>query len=90
MIKLENLRNLRLAAHEKQEIMALKIGVTAQTYCKWENFRSEPNATQLYTISKILGVKIENLFNSEIEETENKKNMRKSLMNLHIIMNKME
>lgn len=90
MIKLRNLRRLRLAANEKQEIMAIKIGVTAQTFCKWENFRSEPNASQLYTISKILGVRIEELFDNKIEETTNKREMRKALMKLHIVMNKME
>ena len=40
----------------KQEETAELVGVTVQTYSKWENGKTEPKASQVARLSKILGV----------------------------------
>ena len=50
------IRNARLKKNLKQENAAKLVGVTVQTYSKWENGKTEPKASQIAKLSEILGV----------------------------------
>jgi len=54
---LENvLREAREALHLKQTEVADYVGVTTQTYLKWENGKNEPKASHLKKLTEILKV----------------------------------
>ena len=54
---LENvLREAREALHLKQAEVAEYVGVTTQTYLKWENGKNEPKASHLKKLTEILKV----------------------------------
>lgn len=54
---LENvLREAREAQHLKQAEVADYVGVTTQTYLKWENGKNEPKASHLKKLTEILKV----------------------------------
>lgn len=50
------IKDRRIALNLKQEDVADKVGVTVQTYGKWENDKTEPKASQVAALSKILRV----------------------------------
>ncbi len=50
------IKKARLKKNLKQEDAAKLAGVTVQTYSKWENGKTEPKASQVGKLSKILGV----------------------------------
>ncbi len=50
------LRIARTRLRMKQEEVAEKVKVSKQTYLKWENGSTEPKASQVYLLSKILDV----------------------------------
>lgn len=50
------LREARVKLRLKQEEVAEKVKVSKQTYLKWENGTTEPKASQVYLLSKILDV----------------------------------
>jgi len=50
------IKNARLKQNLKQEDTAKSMGVTVQTYGKWEKGKTEPKASQIAKLSKILGV----------------------------------
>ena len=50
------IKEARLKKNLKQEDAAKLTGVTVQTYSKWENGKTEPKASQVAQISKILNV----------------------------------
>lgn len=52
------LKEARTASGLKQSEVAEQMGVTPQTYLKWENGRSEPKITQVGNLSKILNVSV--------------------------------
>ena len=50
------IKSARLKKNLKQEKAAKLIGVTVQTYSKWENSKTEPKASQIAKLSKILDI----------------------------------
>ncbi|EHM50222.1 helix-turn-helix transcriptional regulator [Cardiobacterium valvarum] len=52
----EVIKNARLRKNIKQAEIAKEIGVTVQTYIKWEANETEPKASQVAKLSKALGL----------------------------------
>ncbi|MCE7575853.1 helix-turn-helix transcriptional regulator [Aliivibrio fischeri] len=52
----ETLKEARMKINISQQEMANKINVTKQTYMKWENDITEPKATQIKELAKILNL----------------------------------
>jgi len=50
------IKDARLKRNLKQEKAAKSVGVTVQTYSKWENGKTEPKASQVADLSRILGI----------------------------------
>lgn len=50
------IKEARLKEKLKQEEAAELVGVTVQTYSKWENGKTEPKASQVAKLSEILGI----------------------------------
>jgi len=50
------IKDARLKGNLKQEDAAKLVGVTVQTYSKWENGKTEPKASQIAKLSEILSV----------------------------------
>lgn len=53
-------------ARLKQEDVAELLGVSKQTYSKWENGRTEPKASQVNKLSEILKVSAEEICSGEL------------------------
>lgn len=60
------LKEARLKKSLKQEEAAKLVGVTVQTYSKWENGKTEPKASQVVTLSDVLGVSVYAICKGEI------------------------
>lgn len=63
------IKDARVRKSIKQSEVAEYVGVTVQTYIKWETNETEPKASQVAKLSKILGVSTSAICNGE----ENKK-----------------
>lgn len=50
------IKEARIDRSLKQEDVAEYVGVTVQTYSKWENGKTEPKASQVAKLSKILNI----------------------------------
>ncbi len=50
------LKEARALKNLSQPEVANLVGVTKQTYLKWENDTTEPKATQVYRLAKVLGI----------------------------------
>ncbi|SIO31377.1 MULTISPECIES: helix-turn-helix transcriptional regulator [unclassified Salinivibrio] len=50
------LKEARSRAGLKQSEIAKKMGITPQTYLKWENGKTEPKASQVHELAKILNI----------------------------------
>jgi len=50
------IKEARLSKNIKQSTVAKEVGVTVQTYIKWENDETEPKASQIAKLGSILGV----------------------------------
>lgn len=50
------IREARTERNLKQEDVAAYVGVTIQTYSKWENGKTEPKASQVAKLSEILKI----------------------------------
>lgn len=59
------IKDARLKRRLKQEEAAKLAGVTVQTYSKWENGKTEPKASQVAVLSKILSVSTNAICNGE-------------------------
>ena len=59
------IKDARLKQKLKQDEAAKLTGVTVQTYSKWENGKTEPKASQVAIISKILKVSTDAICNGE-------------------------
>lgn len=59
------IKDARLKKNLKQEEAAKLAGVTVQTYSKWENGKTEPKASQVAIISKVLKVSTDAICNGE-------------------------
>ena len=66
------LKAARMTINLSQQEMANKLGITKQTYMKWENDVTEPKASQVVQLAKILGL-------SEKEICQGKPNRKISL-----------
>jgi len=62
------IKDARLKRNLKQDEAAKLVGVTVQTYSKWENGKTEPKASQVAIISKSLGVSTDAICNGEVSE----------------------
>ena len=69
-----NITFLRKQFGYSQDEIANKLGVSRQTYSKFENGSAELNTMQVQQIANIYGVKVSELFN-EIQDTEKFKQM---------------
>ena len=69
-----NITFLRKQFGYSQDDIANKLGVSRQTYSKFENGSAELNTMQVQQIANIYGVKVSELFN-EIQDTEKFKQM---------------
>ena len=70
----KNITFLRKQFGYSQDEIANKLGVSRQTYSKFENGSAELNTMQVQQIANIYGVKVSELFN-EIQDTEKFKQM---------------
>ncbi len=59
------IKDARLKKNLKQEDAANLVGVTVQTYSKWENGKTEPKASQVAKLSEILDVSTNEICNGE-------------------------
>lgn len=66
------IKEQRIKKNLKQEDVAKAVGVTVQTYSKWENGKTEPKASQVKLLSDAIGL-------SEREICRGKMNQRYSL-----------
>ena len=57
------IRDARLKKSLKQEDVAKLLGITVQTYSKWENGKTEPKASQIAKLSGILGISTNTICN---------------------------
>lgn len=64
------LKQARLATNLKQSEVAEQMGVTPQTYLKWENGRSEPKISQVGKLSDILKVSVDEICRGEVFSNE--------------------
>lgn len=76
------IKDARLKRNLKQEEAAKMAGVTVQTYSKWENGKTEPKASQVAIISKVLGVSTEAICNGEESKKLNMMEFMKVASNL--------
>jgi len=61
----EVIKKARLKRNLKQEDAAKLVGVTVQTYSKWENGKTEPKASQIAKMSKILAISTNEICNGQ-------------------------
>ncbi len=66
------IKDARIKKGLKQEDAAKSVGVTVQTYSKWENGKTEPRASQVALLAQSLGL-------SEMEICRGEMNQRYSL-----------
>ncbi|WP_416308572.1 helix-turn-helix transcriptional regulator [Neptunicella sp. SCSIO 80796] len=59
------IKDARLKQNLKQEDAAEAVGVTVQTYSKWENGKTEPKASQIVKIAKTLNISIKEICTGE-------------------------
>lgn len=64
------LKHARIAMGLKQSDVAKEIGVTPQTYLKWENGHSEPKISQVGKLSNVLQVTVEEICKGEVFSNE--------------------
>jgi len=50
-----------------QPEVASLVGVTKQTYLKWENDTTEPKATQISKLAKVLGITSDEICNGKLD-----------------------
>jgi len=57
----ETLKEHRVRCHMTQEFVAESLGVSRQAVSKWENGTSDPSTSNLFALSKLYGVGVEEL-----------------------------
>lgn len=65
LITATRLQELRKANGYSQEVLAEKLGVSRQSVSKWERAEASPDTDNLILLSKIYGVSIDDLLNTE-------------------------
>lgn len=66
----ETLKNRRIELNIKQEIVAEEMGVTVQTIYKWEKGTTEPKASQVSKLSKVLKLSEREICQGKQDECE--------------------
>lgn len=80
----EIIKDARLRKRLKQEDVSELVGVTVQTYSKWENGKTEPKASQIAKISKVLSLSADAICNGrESKKMEMLEFMRLTSMLTH-------
>lgn len=60
------IKEARIRRNLKQEDVAEFVGVTVQTYSKWENNKTEPKASQVSKLSEVLRVSEREICNGQL------------------------
>ncbi len=60
------IKEARIRRNLKQEDVAKFVGVTVQTYSKWENEKTEPKASQVSKLSEILRISEKEICNGKL------------------------
>jgi len=61
------LKEARALKNLSQPEVASLVGVTKQTYLKWENDTTEPKASQISKLAKVLGVTSDEICNGKLD-----------------------
>ena len=64
----DNIARLRLRLNMSQQELCEKCGVSITSVKSWESGRSQPKAENVYMLSKVLGVKLDELFDMNDNE----------------------
>ena len=75
----ENIKKYRKEQKLSQEELAVKIHVVRQTLSKWENNLSVPDADQLISLADVLGVSVNTLLGTELENPDDPKDIAAEL-----------
>jgi transcriptional regulator with XRE-family HTH domain len=62
------IKESRISKSLKQTTVASEVGVTVQTYIKWENNETEPKASQIAKLSEILKISSNSICRGEADE----------------------
>ncbi|UYI45761.1 helix-turn-helix domain-containing protein [Vibrio natriegens] len=62
------LKEARALKNLSQPEVANLVGVTKQTYLKWENNATEPKASQISKLAEVLGITADEICNGELKE----------------------
>ena len=68
----DKIKQMRKKAGFTQELLASRLGVSAQSISKWENEVSMPDITLLPLIAEIFGITIDELFDITVEQRLNR------------------
>ena len=71
----ENIKKYRKEQKLSQEELAVQIHVVRQTLSKWENNLSVPDADQLISLADVLGVSVNTLLGTELENPDEPKDI---------------
>lgn len=63
----EKIKQARMSASLTQEDVAEKLGVSRQTISSWENGKSYPDVTSLFTLSDVYNVTVDSLVKGDKE-----------------------
>ncbi len=75
----ENIKKYRKEQKLSQEELAVQIHVVRQTLSKWENNLSVPDADQLISLADVLGVSVNTLLGTELENPDDPKDIAAEL-----------
>lgn len=75
----ENIKKYRKEQKLSQEELAVQIHVVRQTLSKWENNLSVPDADQLISLAEVLGVSVNTLLGTELENPDDPKDIAAEL-----------
>lgn len=75
----DNIKKYRKAQNMSQEDLAVRIHVVRQTLSKWENSLSVPDADQLISLAEVLGVSVNDLLGTVIQNPDDRKNIAAEL-----------
>jgi transcriptional regulator with XRE-family HTH domain len=77
------IKEARIRRNIKQEDVAKFVGVTVQTYSKWENDKTEPKASQINKLSEILKVTEKEICSGKISNSYDLEFFMKAMSNIH-------
>ena len=75
----ENIKKYRKEQKLSQEELAIQLHVVRQTLSKWENNLSVPDADQLISLADALGVSVNTLLGTELENPDDPKDIAAEL-----------